>query len=312
MKGIHIGLVGCGNWGRHILRDLNALGCRVTVVAREEKSIENARKGNADRLVGSVEELCEISELRGFVVATPSVSHFHVTRALIAARPNLPIFVEKPATVSVADAETLLRLKPHGIFIMEKWRYHPGILKLAEIAKSGILGRVLGIKAERLGWGNPHSDIHSVWHLLPHDLAIIDEVLGSLPSITAVHVQRVGEFCSGINLTLGSTPWACCITSSHSPLRIRRVQLVCEDGVALMEGADSKSLRIARGPLDSGDITPAFTEIPLADTMPLFAELENFVGYVAGACSAPKAPLHESIRIVHLIENALKWDHRHA
>lgn len=43
-----IGLVGCGNWSRHILRDLKTLGCHVSVVARSEESRSRAERGEAD------------------------------------------------------------------------------------------------------------------------------------------------------------------------------------------------------------------------------------------------------------------------
>ena len=44
---LEVGLVGCGNWGRHILRDLVALGCRTTVVARSQESRARAGEGGA-------------------------------------------------------------------------------------------------------------------------------------------------------------------------------------------------------------------------------------------------------------------------
>ena len=48
---VKIGLVGCGRWGKHILRDLVALGCDVTVVARSTVSRERASSGGATRIV---------------------------------------------------------------------------------------------------------------------------------------------------------------------------------------------------------------------------------------------------------------------
>ena len=39
-----VGLVGCGNWGRHILRDLVSLGCEVPVVARSPESVRALRR----------------------------------------------------------------------------------------------------------------------------------------------------------------------------------------------------------------------------------------------------------------------------
>src|SRR5271167_2534302 len=63
----HIGLVGCGNWGRYILRDLKGLGCRVTVVAVSPQTRQNAEKFGADHIQDSVEEFA--AGVDGFVVA---------------------------------------------------------------------------------------------------------------------------------------------------------------------------------------------------------------------------------------------------
>ena len=54
---LSIALVGCGAWGKNILRDLVSLGCEVNVVARSEASISRAREGNARSIVDSVEAL---------------------------------------------------------------------------------------------------------------------------------------------------------------------------------------------------------------------------------------------------------------
>ena len=64
-----VGLVGCGDWGRHILRDLVALGCDVPVVARSQESIARAEEGGAAEIVASIASL---PTLDGAVVATPA------------------------------------------------------------------------------------------------------------------------------------------------------------------------------------------------------------------------------------------------
>lgn len=53
----HIGLVGCGRWGKFILRDLVTLGCNVVVVARSERSRVNAHECGAASIVRSLDEL---------------------------------------------------------------------------------------------------------------------------------------------------------------------------------------------------------------------------------------------------------------
>ena len=70
-----VALAGCGRWGRHVLRDLVALGCDVPVVARSEASRERARDGGAERIVGDFSELGAVD---GVVVATPTATHAEV------------------------------------------------------------------------------------------------------------------------------------------------------------------------------------------------------------------------------------------
>src|SRR5881394_9367 len=74
-KKLHIGLIGCGRWGRHILRDLLILGCDVTVVSGSEAGRQDARDGGATEIVASVEYLPPVS---GLVVATPTSTHAEV------------------------------------------------------------------------------------------------------------------------------------------------------------------------------------------------------------------------------------------
>ena len=171
----HVALVGCGNWGRYILRDLVALDCRVTVVAREESTKAAAVDGGAIGVVGSVAGLPPVD---GIVVATPTTTHAEVAEEAL--ERGVPVFVEKPMTDDADDAERLAAAAPDRLFVMDKWRYHPGVELLGEIARSGELGRVVGLRTTRVGWGNPH-DVDAVWILAPHDLSIAVEILGSVP-----------------------------------------------------------------------------------------------------------------------------------
>ena len=75
-----IGLIGCGAWGRHILRDLKACGAIVHVVAPSERSRANAREHRADSIVGS---LADLPTVDGYVVAAPSSLHADIIEALL-------------------------------------------------------------------------------------------------------------------------------------------------------------------------------------------------------------------------------------
>ena len=69
-----IGLVGCGAWGKYILKDLVGLGCEVHVVARSQQGWDNALKGQADSIVSEIAQLP--MNLDGYVVAVTTLNHF--------------------------------------------------------------------------------------------------------------------------------------------------------------------------------------------------------------------------------------------
>jgi predicted dehydrogenase len=300
-----VALIGCGRWGSLILRDLKALGCRVPVVARSEDSRRYAIQGKADGIYPNVVELIAHEDLSGAVIATPASTHFTVIFELASSNPTIPIFVEKPATCSVKHAYLLSEQFPDRIFVMDKWRYHAGVKHLASMVREQALGKVYGIRTERLGWGMPHNDANALWHLLPHDLAIIQEMLGAIPVFRSSQVQRTNGMAYGGIIQLGDQPWVSCSISAHHPERRRRIQLVCEDGIAVLDDGYAKSIQVYRGALMDGDIVPSCEEVRFPNELPLFEELRTFCKYLSDRTTELKTPLCEAIPVIETIERAL-------
>ena len=67
-----VGVVGYGNWGRTIVRDLVELGAAVTVVARTETKSREALDAGVVRVVSHTDDLPD--DLEGLVVATPTAT----------------------------------------------------------------------------------------------------------------------------------------------------------------------------------------------------------------------------------------------
>jgi predicted dehydrogenase len=196
-----IGLVGCGNWGRFILRDLRTLGCEVVAVARSDASRARASEGGAASTVGATSDLPEID---GIVVATPVGTHAAVLEEAL--DHGVPVFVEKPLTDDPAAADRLAAAHEDRLFVMDKWRYHPGVEELGAIARSGELGGVIGLRTTRIG-EEPPRDVDGIWVLAPHDLSIALEVLGELPVPRSAAVDAVDGRALGLFGLLGESPW---------------------------------------------------------------------------------------------------------
>ena len=290
-----VGLIGCGAWGRHILRDLLGLGCEVTVVARGAETAARAGDGGADQVVHEVEDLPGVD---GVVIATPTITHAEVIRSVLDR--NVPVYVEKPLTPDLREAESLAAEAPDRIFVMDKWRYHPGVELMAEMARSGEFGRVVGIKTRRIGWGNPHLDVDGVWILAPHDLSIILELLGELPAARAAVAERVGTTVAGLSCLLGYEPWAALEVSTSSPVRQRRVTLHCEDGVVVMSDGYTDRLEIYPQPDPVDPVLPEPLIREISTEYPLLRELRAFVEHLGGG-PPPRSSVRDAVEIVRRI-----------
>jgi predicted dehydrogenase len=288
-----VGLVGCGRWGRHILRDLRSLGCDVPVVARSDASKERAREGGASAIVGDVPALAAAD---GIVVATPTTTHAEVLEEALAF--GVPMFCEKPLSHDAAAASRLAKRAPETIFVMDKWRYHPGVRELETIAREERLGRVAGIRTVRIGWGNPHDDVDPVWVLAPHDLAIALEIMGAVPTVeTAVGLDLDGELELLEAVLRGEGWWHVLEVSGRSPERLRRVELHCEDGVAVLAGGWDEHVSVFREGADG--LQEELIETP--GELPLLAELRAFVAHLAGG-PPPRTSVADGAAIVAAVE----------
>jgi len=285
-----IGLVGVGPWGKHVLRDLRALGANVHAVARSRESIQRARDGGVVSIVSSPEELPDCD---GYIVANRTTSHLDAIETLLPR--GKPIFSEKPISSDVARVKRLPPLAHDLVFIMHKWRYHPGIIEMARIAASGELGPVQGLRTLRLGWGNPHTDTTTLWALAPHEMSIALTIFGALPELVSAAPDPT-DLDGGAIVHMraaGGAPFVTEFSFGH-PTRLRRIMLSFSDAVCLLDDSDYGAIFMHRR--GSGGAERA----PVSDDMPLLAELRRFLEHLEGG-PAPLSSLADEIDIIEAL-----------
>ncbi|RST80096.1 Gfo/Idh/MocA family oxidoreductase [Aquibium carbonis] len=289
-----IGLIGCGRWGRLILRDLVSLGADVSVVVPSQASRATALAKGAASAFATLDAL---PDMDGYVIAVPTVSHAETIDALLPR--GRPIFVEKPLTCDAASAARIARAAPDRVFCMDKWRYHGGVLELADLARSGELGRILAIHTWRLDFGNPHADVDASWILLPHDLSIVQEVVGTVPAVTSASGYRSGASDASLVTVLGGGrhgPLVTCEISSLHPVKRRSMVVVGTTGSAQYGDSYDTSVRLCRPGAEPQDL-------PIETGMPLLAELGAFLDHLAGG-AAPKSSAQEAALVVARVAEA--------
>jgi predicted dehydrogenase len=278
------------------LRDLKTLGAEVIVVGRSAATRDRALVGGADEVVSDIDALP--ARLDGAVVAAPTQSRVAVIQRL--SRFDVPIFVEKPLASTVEAARTVIATCPRRVYVMEKWRYHPAIERLRTLLVSGDLGQPIGISTARVGWSMGDSEVDAICRLIPHDLSIVDHILGRLPDPVAAFPDPLGPPGSGMLAVLGASdaPRATIHVSINHPVTLRSVVVSGSAAVASLSGSYDDSLVLMIGP--PGARHAEQKKVPIHGALPLFAELERFLAYLHGG-PAPLAPAEESLRMVETI-----------
>lgn len=288
-----IGLVGIGPWGALILRDLLALDAVVTAVARAPENVAIARAAGVP-VVSDTQDLPH--DLDGYVVATPLPSHADVVRALLPR--GRPIYVEKPLADDAATARDLAAEAQGRLFVMDKWRYHHGILALAAIARSGELGAIGAMRCTRVDGGMGRVGLPMIWRLLPHDLSIALEIVGHLPEPAFAMAHRAGPDVVGLTALLGAQGELSIDVSYAQASRRRRTTVTFAEGAAELPDAYADHILIWR----RGAERPEKRAIDTG--MPLGAELAAFLAHLGGG-PPPKSSAIDAALIVHRVAGLL-------
>jgi predicted dehydrogenase len=292
MKPFVIGLVGCGLWGRNILRELNFLGAQVLVVDPNPKSRESAKQNGAQDVFETIEALPDVD---GFILSTPASMHAAQIEDLL--RFNKPVFTEKPFVLDLEDALRLKSLGSNRLFVMHVWRYHPTVQALKTIISEKRIGDLEMIRTRRCNWTSPRKDVDPIWTLLPHDISIFTELTGQVPQA----VFAKAEFCNGkpvgmLAITEGGCPCIAEVSTRYAE-KIREVRIHGSEGVAVLTG-DGTTVGVYLGNPDSSK--EEMSEIQVPGEPALRLEIRRFLEYLSGG-PPPDTTLDEAVEITRCV-----------
>jgi predicted dehydrogenase len=266
-------------------------------------------------VTGDLDELLADPELDAVALATPVPTHAELAARVLEAGKHC--FVEKPLAERVADAERAVeaaRAAQRVLMVGHLLEYHPGVLRLKEIADSGELGEIRYIYSNRLNLGVLREEENALWSLGAHDVSVLLALAGEEPH----EVQARGEsymkpgiedvvFCflrfpSGLSAHLHLS-WL-------DPHKERRFTVVgsrrmatfddmeLERKVAVYDkGFDERAGSYGEYITRSGDTWSP--RIP--NTEPLRAECEHFVACVRDGAT-PRSDGESGLRVVRVLE----------
>ena len=183
---LKIGVVGYGYWGPNVVRNFyNVPNASVVAVADiSPKSLERVRGVYPSmEVTTNADDILTNPNIDAVAIVTP-ISH-HYPLAKKALENGKHIFVEKPFTASVAEAEDLIELaerKNLKIMVDHTFLFTGAVRKIRELIDNGTLGKLYYYDSTRVNLGIFQHDSNVVWDLAPHDLSIIDYLIPDPPS----------------------------------------------------------------------------------------------------------------------------------
>jgi len=178
----NIAIVGCGLWGRNLVRNFYNLGALNIVCDLDFENLKTVKSQYDVNITSDFKGLLSNPEVEGIIIATPSHTHYGMVKQVLMAGKN--VYVEKPIATLASEAKELKELaEEKGLVLMvgHLLLYHPAVNRLKSIIEEGTLGEVKYAQSDRLNVNYFKNDRSVMWDLAPHDLSMISYVIGKEP-----------------------------------------------------------------------------------------------------------------------------------
>jgi predicted dehydrogenase len=182
---IRVGVIGYGYWGPNIVRNVKSLESMHLEAVCDKSASALARVRKSYPNVATYSDPAEIlrsPNIDAVAVITPVWTHYDLAKEALLNGKH--VFVEKPFTSSVPQAEELIEMaarKNLTIMVDHTFLFTGALRKIRELTESGTLGDLYYYDSLRVNLGLFQHDISVLWDLAPHDLSIMDHVIKGEP-----------------------------------------------------------------------------------------------------------------------------------
>jgi len=279
-----LAVIGTGYWGSKIVETVKNMGLPVTLYDVND---------SLDSIVPSL--------IDGVIIATPAPTHKDITKRML--RKGINVLVEKPAFMNMAECNEIgpytanAKLMAGHILLYNE---HFDFLKQTVVDKE-----ILHIEHRRLAWGRLQKDINPILHYAPHDIAILDNLLGVMPDeihSAGIHITRQPQpdFVT-CNLKYGKVTVQLQMGWYYHE-KVRDVTVITDKGTLVWNDAENKSKWISQT-IENGrqiqhmDQNKTFTE----SISPLQRQITAFADY----CEKDKLPdsnMDHIKRVTYIVE----------
>lgn len=280
-------VIGGGRWGQNHIRTLFQMGNLGGIVEANPVRLEELLKQYPVEGFTDVETALEHG-FDGYTIATPAPTHFPVGKQIL--EKGKPVLIEKPMTLSAADSEELVKIAEKSgaqLMVGHVLLFHPAIIKIKELIRSGKIGELYYIYSNRLNLGTVRTEENVFWSLAPHDISIFNYFTEMSPTGIIAKgekfLQKHVHDSTIVQLSYPGNVHGHIFTSWLHPFKEHLLVIIGSTGMlSYKDSSDEKNIIFYNKHVEFESGVPAIkTEpdeiIPYDKAMPLNRELEYFV-----------------------------------
>ena len=315
---LKVAVIGCGYWGKNLVRIFYELGVLDTVCDKDIKALNRALAQYPNiRITTDIEKVLKSKEIGAVAIAAPAVTHYELAKKAILSGKD--VFVEKPLAITTCEAKELIKLaKENGNLLMvgHILQYHPAVIKLKGLISAGELGKIRYIYSNRLNIGKLRTEENILWSFAPHDISVILMLLEEEPlSVNSFGGDYLNPGISDVTVTTlefkNGVKGHIFVSWLH-PYKEQKLIVVGSKAMAVFDDVSKEKLFLYPHIIEwqNGKIPLAQKAdhkiIPLDAREPLKLELQHFIECVENRAQ-PKTSGEEGLRVLRVLEAAEKF-----
>ncbi len=309
-----IAVVGCGHWGKNLIRNFYELGSLSTVCDSNTKLAESfAEQYSVNHC--SFDEILSNKNINGIVLAVPAIQHSSL--ALMAMEAGKHVYVEKPIALHINEAKEMIACAKENkvqLMVGHLLQYHPVFIYLRELVNSKKFGPINYIYSNRLGFGKVRSEEDVIWSFAPHDISMIISLIGQNPknvkTESACIIQPDIADIATIHLEFESKIKAHISVSWLHPYKEQKLVVVGDKMMAVFDDSLEWHKKLALYPhsfkIKDGSPYLQKSEVKYLDipkSEPLRNECKHFLSVVSGNIT-PTTDGQEGLNVLNVLEAA--------
>jgi predicted dehydrogenase/acetyltransferase-like isoleucine patch superfamily enzyme len=313
---VSVAVIGCGAWGRNLVRNFAGLGA-LAAVSDADTAAANREAERHGVPARGLDAILADPAIAAVAIAAPAAQHFALARQALEAGKH--VFVEKPLALVLDEARTLCALAERldrRLMVGHLLQYHPAFLELRRLVREGRLGRLQYLYSNRLNLGRIRREEDILWSFAPHDLSMILSLVGAEPdAVEAVGGCYLHSTIADVTTTHLAFPGgerAHVFVSWLHPYKEQKLVVVGSEAMAVFDDGEPWARKLLLYPHKVAwrenmpvPVKGEAEAVPLAEQEPLRAECQHFLDCITTGAS-PRTDGREGLRVLAVLDRATR------